>query len=164
MDHTSLGIDFDRIESECARPVVKNEKTAVLNGSARNGNIRDIVDSLVHSGIGIEVISELYTDRFKPVDKILTGKILGSVEAHVLKEVSQTALIILFEDRADLLGDIEVCLTFWIVVVTDKIGKTILECSGAQGRIHRKRRQLAGGLSYRCVCEAEEYRSGGNDS
>ena len=147
VDNTAFGFDFSRVESDVAGPVVKNEQTAVLHRGAGYRNIRDIVDSLVDTGAGVEVITELHTYRFEPCYKVLAREICGAVEAHMLQKVGKTALVVLFENRADFLCYVEIGLSFGIVVMTDKIGEAVGQCARVEGGVERQFRQLlAGGL------------------
>ncbi len=138
VDHTALLVDLLGIESEVVGPVMENEQTGVLNALAGDGNIRDIVDSLVNTGIGVEIGSETHTDCGQPVAELIAGEVGGAVEAHVLQEVGQTTLMILLESRSDILCDVEVGLSLGILIVTDVIGETVGEFAHAHGRIHRK--------------------------
>ncbi len=65
-----------------------------------------------------------------------------AVEAHVFKEVGQTALVVILEDRAHFLGYVKFGLTFGILVVANVIGETIVQLPYAYLRIGIHRGQL----------------------
>ena len=56
---------------------------------------------------------------------------LGAVEAHVLKEMCQSALIILLLNGTDHLRDEKVGMVFGIVVVPDVVGESVVEFADA---------------------------------
>ena len=68
----------------------------------------------------------------------------------------QSALILLFENRSDPLGDVKVGPFFRQVVVPDVIGQTVRQFSDAHRRIDRN------GLVFRCAV-AVHTRSGEHD-
>ena len=47
---------------------------------------------------------------------------LGPVERHVLEEMGQSALVLIFQDRSDVLGDKEIRTVFRLCVVADIVG------------------------------------------
>ena len=69
---------------------------------------------------------------------------LRTVEAHVLKKMGKTSLVVVFENGAHFLGDVEIGLAFWFLVMTDVIGETIFKLSDSHCFVHRNRRHLLG--------------------
>ena len=53
----------------------------------------------------------------------------GSVEAHVLEEVGEALLLVVFENGANALGDVEISLSLGELVVADVIGHAVREPS-----------------------------------
>ena len=104
---------------------MKDEQAGILHAFAFGGHVRDVVDGLVDAGVGVEVLSELHAHAFKPCDEFVAGEVLGAVEAHVLQEVGQTALVVVLKNRAYLLSDVEVGLPFGRFVVTDEVSKSV---------------------------------------
>ena len=115
-----------------------------------NGNIVYVVDSLVYGCVGIEVSTELDSNAFAVLDDAVSGEMLGSVEAHVLKEMCKTSLVIIFKDRAHFLGYVEVCLAFRLGIVPYIVGKAVLEMSDTDSRVNRHRWHLLCGCEYTC--------------
>ena len=138
MDHAALLIDFLAVEQELVGPVVENEQAGVLHTYAGGGNGRDVVYGLVGAGICVEILTEFHTDRLKPGYELVAGEVLGSVEAHMLQEVGETALVVVLKNRSDLLGDEEVCLTFGGLVVADVVVEAVGEHSVAHLRVGRQ--------------------------
>ena len=135
MDHTAFGVDFLGVECKSARPVVENEQAGVLHALAGYGNAGDVVYSLVDRGVGVKVLAELHTYGFQPVDDSFFGEILRTVEAHVLQKVCKTALVVIFEDGTNLLGDVEIGLAFGIFVVADVICQSVVKYTGNNGGV-----------------------------
>ena len=162
MDNAALGVDFRRVEGEVAAPVVENHKARVLNALARHGHLRDVVDCLVEAGVGVEVVAEFHTDAFKPVDNHFSGEVGRAVEAHVLKEVGETALVVFLKDRAYLLGDEEVSLTLGHLVVADEVGQSVVEFACTNQRVKRHRGHLRHPRLLGCYghCAADQQRGG----
>ena len=75
----------------------------------------------------------------KPVEECLAREVLCSVEAHVLKEVGQTVLVVFLLEGSDVGGEIELCPLCRLVIVTDIIGHAVLKLSDLYLRIVRKR-------------------------
>ena len=144
MDHTAFGVDLLSEQEQVVGPVMQDKQAGVLDTFTCHGHIVDVVYSLVSGGVCVQILSEFHTYAFKPVDEILSGKISCAVEAHVLKEVSQTALIIIFKNRAYFLSNVEVSLTFRIVVVADVISKAIRELTYTHFFVNGQRRHLLG--------------------
>ena len=74
----------------------------------------------------------------KPGYELVAGEVLGSVEAHMLQEVGETALVVVLKNRSDLLGDEEVCLTLGGLVVADVVVEAVGEHTVAHLRVGRQ--------------------------
>ncbi len=127
MNHTTFLVDFLGVESKVVGPVVEDKEARVLYALTSHGHVGNVVDSLINTGVGIEVDAKLHTNRFEPVAERRAGIIGCAVETHVFKEVSQTALVVFFENRTDRLGDIEIGLAFGRFIMTDVVGEAIVE-------------------------------------
>ena len=98
MDDTALLVDFLRVKRQPVRPVVQDEQARVDDRLADNRHVRDVVDCLVNRRIGIEIDTKLDTDGLKVGNHVVALEILRPVETHVLKEMGQTALVVLLKD------------------------------------------------------------------
>ena len=137
VNHLAFRIDFLSIEQQTVSPVAKDNQTGVLHTNACCWHLRDVVHRLVDTGIGIDVSAELNAHRFAPLEHIVALEGLGAVEAHVLKEVSQTALVVFFNHRTHLLRNIKLGLSLRIVVVTDVISQSICQFSYTHCSVNR---------------------------
>ena len=137
VDDAALLVDVLTLEKQAVSPVMEDPQAGV--DGARNGNrhVVDVINCFVYGRVCIQVSSELHTDRFQILDQSVAGEMLGAIEAHVLKEVGQTALVFVFEDRSHFLGDIEMSLVFRLFVVTDVIGQTVIQFSDAYLLVYR---------------------------
>ena len=63
---------------------------------------------------------------------------VGTVEGHVLQQVGETALALLFLHRAHLLCDVVVGYFLGIVVVADVVGESVVELTHAHVLILRQ--------------------------
>ena len=62
------------------------------------GNLQ-LVDRLVERGVRVHVRPEPHANRLHEGGDILLGEVAGAVEAHVLDEVREPPLVVIFEDR-----------------------------------------------------------------
>ena len=150
VDDPALVVDVLVGEQQSVGPVVKNPETGV--DGRRNGGHRhivDVVNGLIEAGLGVQVLTEFHTDALAITDNTVAGKVLGAVEAHVLQKMRQTSLVLLFQDGADLLRDVEVGLTFRLLIVADVIGDSVVQFSDSDGRINRDGAHLGKSTEYK---------------
>ena len=96
--HTALAVYLIVFEQDGARPVVQYEEAGVYQSGVGRGYVRYAIYRLVESGVGIDVGAEFYTVVFEIVEHCFPREVLQPVECHVLQEVSQTALVLFFEN------------------------------------------------------------------
>ena len=137
-DHAALGIDLLVQEQQTATPIAHHKQRAVNDAFAIRRYIRKTVNGLVNRGIGIDVSAEINTYRLKIIDDPFAGEMLCSVESHMLQEMRQTVLMILFEDSTYCLRNVELATLFRLLVVTDVIGQTVLQFAVTNIRVHRQ--------------------------
>ena len=82
---------------------MEDQEAGVDEVLIRRRGVHDLVDRLVDGGVGIEVGAKFHTILLQIVDHTLAGEVLATLEGHVLKEVSETALIVLLEYTTDAL-------------------------------------------------------------
>ena len=125
VNDTALFVDFLLLEEQTTRPVGENVE-AGINVVAGDGHVVNVVDGFVGRGVGVEVLAELHTDAFAVLDELpIIGEVLRTVEGHVLEKVGETALIVVFLHRSDLLGDVEIDLSFGFGVVSNVVGQSV---------------------------------------
>ena len=108
-----------------------NKEAGVYDTLAGDGDVVEHILRSFHTGGGVDVAAEFRTDALKVLEHLLAGKVLEAVEAHMLKEVCKTVLIGLFLDCANVGCQIELCPLCGLVVVTDVVGKTVVQFAHA---------------------------------
>ena len=133
---------------------MEDQEAGVDEVLIRRRGVHDLVDRLIDGGVGIEIGAKFYTILLEIVDHALAGEVLATLEGHVLKEVSETALGILLEDATDTLRDVEVGSILGLLVVTDDVGEPVVELAHPHILVDRQRRCLL-----RCILRSTgEYR------
>ncbi len=135
VDHSPLLVYLFRLEQQSVGPVVEDEEAGVERFLARRRHIIYIIYSLLDGGVGVEVVAELHSDGAAVFYHFVVGEVVGAVEAHVLKEVCQSALAVLLLQGAHFLGYIEVGAVLGPVVVTDVVGQSVVELSNPHCRV-----------------------------
>ena len=125
VDNTTLLVYLLLVQSEVATPVVQDEQYAIYSRGACRGNIVDIVHGLVNGGVGIQLLTKLHTYALQIAQQGITGIVLSTVEAHVLKEMGKAALVFLLLHGTYLLCDVEVGLTGSFHILANIVGKTV---------------------------------------
>ncbi len=90
-DYTSLLVDLVGLETHQVSPVLED----LESGGDRLGILGrhlEHINGLIEARVGVDRGSERHPDRFQVVDELLLLEVLGSVERHVLHEVSKTEL------------------------------------------------------------------------
>ena len=126
MDDATLLVNLLGLQEQSVGPVVQNQQTRVDDALARRGYITYIIYRLVDRGIGVKIGAKLHTDGLTPFHDIVTLEVLGTVKAHVLQEVSQSALLVVFLNRAYTLCDVELGTLFGPCVMTDVIRESVV--------------------------------------
>ncbi len=96
VDNATLLVNLFRVEGKTISPVAKDEQTRVESALTSCRYVVDIVNSLVDAGVGIQVATKLHADRLAIADEVVAWEIVCAIEAHMLKEVSQTTLTFFF--------------------------------------------------------------------
>ena len=139
VDDTTLLVNLLGVERQVVAPVMENEQHGVDGGLAGCGYIINVVHRLVDAGVGIELLAKLHAKGLKIANDAILGEVLGTIEAHVLEEMSQTALVVLLLNRTHLLCNVEVCLSLGVLVVTDVVSKPVVKFPDTGVRVDGKR-------------------------
>ena len=134
----ALGIDGFLGERDAVRPVFQNHHAGVDGRLACRGHIGEEVDRLVGGGVCVQVATILHADALQILLQEVVLEVVGTVEGHVLQQVGETALALLFLHRAHLLGDVVVGYFLGIVVVADVVGESVVELTHAHVLILRQ--------------------------
>ena len=157
MDHATLLVDLGILEQDVVAPVVKHEEAGVEDTLTFQGCRPDVVDGLLHTGVGIEVGTEFHADGLAPGHDAqpfaLAGEILRSVEGHVLQEVGESALARLLKYRPYALCDVEVGQSGLLGIVADVVSEPVFQGSFPHCRVLWQRLLCRAG---RGRCEQEE--------
>ena len=131
-----------------------DEDAGINDGRTYKRNVVQHVGRLLHTGLCIDIASEGSSDALKIVEDCLAGEILGSVEAHVLKEMRKSVLVRSFLDGTDIGSKIKLSAVCRLAVLHDVIGHAVLQFSLSDGRIIW---QLLVHLRIRRKCESCEH-------
>ena len=114
---------------------MKYEEARVDDAFPYDRYVVEHVLSLLEACRCVDVSSELGSDALKPLKKGLAREVFRSVEAHVLEEVSETVLVIVFLECSYVSSKVEFSSLCWLIVVADVIGHTVFELAGSYGRV-----------------------------
>ena len=127
MNHATLLVYLLGFQQQAVGPVVQNQQTRVYDTLTGGGHVRDVIHRLVDRGVGIQVASELHTDGLTPFHDVVTLEVLCAVEAHVLQEVGQSALVVVLLNRTHALGNVELGTLFGPCIMTDVISQSVVQ-------------------------------------
>ena len=89
-----------------------------------------------------------------PFNEVVAFEVLAAVEGHVLKEVGQSALVLILLNGTHFLGNVEVGTVLGPVVVADEIGEAVGQLTYSEYGVHRNRRVHLG--EYRCSAKQHQ--------
>ena len=135
-DDATLSVYLLVQKQQAAAPIVHDEQRAIHDTRTISRHIGETIDRLINRGISIDVSTEVHTHRFKIIDDSFAGEMLGTIECHMLQEVRQTVLVILFEDSTNRLRDVELSTLLGLLIMTDIIGQSVFQLAIANLRVH----------------------------
>ena len=95
---------------------MQNKKARVQYGLSVSWHCINIINGIVKTGSGIQVLSEFHTNSFQirnySFSFAVIREIFGTVKSHMFQEVSQTTLILFFLHGTHFLYNVEVSLIF----------------------------------------------------
>ena len=101
---------------------MQDQQAGVDNALAGDRSVHNHIDRFVETGISVEVLTSAHPDALGEFVHAVSREMLGPVERHVLEEMGQSALVLIFQDRSDVLGDKEIRTVFRLCVVADIVG------------------------------------------
>ena len=110
-------------------PVVKDIQTGIQIGRIACRNIVYIIYRTVTGCIGIQVITKLHTYFLAEIHGTVAGKMLGTIETHMLQEMGQTTLVFFFLYRTHLLGNIEKGSILGIFIMLNILSQSVGQSS-----------------------------------
>ena len=114
---------------------MEDEKARVKDALPYYRDVVEHVLCLLEACRSVDVASELSSDALEPVEELLSREVFRTVEAHVLKEVCKTVLVVFLLEGSDVSGKIEFCPLSRLVVVADVIGHAVLKLSCSYCRV-----------------------------
>ena len=113
------------------------------------GRNLQLVDGLVEARVGVDVRAEAHADRLHERDDVLLREVARAVERHVLDEVREPALIVVFEDRAGVDDEPELGAALRLLVRADVVAQAVRQRADGDPRVdgngRRQRRVLRAG-------------------
>ena len=123
-DDATFVFDFILIEEEFRSPAVEDFETHFDEFGIVGGEF-DVVDGLVEGGPSVDAAAEFDTVLLEGADHLIALVVLGTIEGHVLAEVGQTLLVVVFEDRASIGDQAELDTVFGLFVGADVVGHAV---------------------------------------
>ncbi len=137
-DDAALFFDFGRIERDAVGPVAEHADRFVEElGFVRRDLQR--VNGFVEVRVRVQIRAERDAAFFEHVDDRLLRKSLRAVERHVLDEVREPALIVVFEHRARVHREPHLRAMLRFLVRENVIGEPARERALRDARVERKR-------------------------
>ncbi len=144
-------------------PVLQDQERSVDHRRIVGGNLQ-LEHRLVEAGVGVDVGPEAHAGRLQECDHVLFREVAGAVETHVLDEVRQAPLVVVFENRSGVHHQPQLGPALRLVVGAKVVAQAVRQRpdgntgidgdGGGQGNVLRagRDRALGGG-----------YQSGGRD-
>ena len=98
MTPRSLSISSGSKDTACAQSSRISSDRSITRRVV-GGNLQ-LVDGLVEARVGVDVRAEAHAGRLQEGDDVLLREVPRAVEAHVLDEVREPALVVVFENRS----------------------------------------------------------------
>ena len=114
------------IENKRVGPFTENRHGTGQNRGIIRGNFK-LVHSLVEGCVRVHLGTESHTDGFKIVHEIFLRETLRSLECHVLNQMGNAALIIVFKNRSGTHNQTQLNAVLRFVVFHDHPGNTVFK-------------------------------------
>ena len=156
VNHATFLVYLFRVQCQVVGPVVQHQQTRVDDAVAYHRHVGDVVHRLVQRGICIQVLAELHADFLQILPQQVAGEMRRTVKAHVLQEVRQTALVVLFQNGTHVLRNVEIGPLFGQLVMADVIRQSVFQFPDTHVRVGRDRGQLLCKCSRRTSCQKDD--------
>ena len=121
MNNATLLIYLLISQCQAIWPVLKDQQTRVERSLTSCRHVTNTIDSLVDTGVSIQVTTELHTKWTGEFEERRVREMLWAIECHVLKEVCQTTLFVVFLNRTHTLRNVKVGYMLWPFIVKDVV-------------------------------------------
>jgi hypothetical protein len=118
------------------RPVFEDEQRP-LDDRRVVGRDLQLIDGLIEARIGVDVRAEPHAGRLQKRDHILLREVTRAVEAHVLDEVCEPALVVVLENRAGIDDEAELGASLRLLILAEVVAKTVRQRADGDPRIDR---------------------------
>ena len=115
-------------------PVFQDLKT-FLHYLRTIGRNLEHINRFIKAGICIYLRTEFHPNGFQIINKLMFGKMLGSIECHMFGEMRQSLLIRIFQNRTGINHQPKLCPVFRFFVDFNVIPQTITEFAHCHFRI-----------------------------
>jgi len=94
-------------------------------------------DGLVEARVGVDVRAETHAGRLQKCHDVIFRKVTRAVEAHVLDEMRETALVVLFENGSRVDDEPELGSPQRLLVRAQVVAKPVGQRANRNSGIHR---------------------------
>ena len=116
------------------RPVFHDEERPVDDGGIVGGNLQ-LVDRLVEARVGIDMRAEAHARRLQERDDVLLREVSRAVESHVLDEVREPSLIVVFENRSRVDHQPELGAALRLLILADVVAQAVRQRADGDPRV-----------------------------
>ena len=131
-DDSAFVVQCLLLAGDVAGPVVQHHKHGIHERIPHQRHFREVIDGLGPGGEGIHVITETHAFLGQEIEYPLAGIMPGAVEGHMLQEMGQTVLIVLFLESAHIVRDIELRAALGLLVMAEIVAQPVVEPAGAE--------------------------------
>ena len=143
-DHATLEVHFFRIVGYSVGPVAQDPECGLGYLGVVGWNLQP-VRRVIEAGLGVHVRAEDVPDGFQILHYLLLGEALRTVECHVLNEVRQSLLGVLFMDGASLDDQCDLRPVSRLLIVPDVVAQAVGQGAADHQRIEGQRHVRVGG-------------------
>ena len=137
-DHPAFLLNLFVLVLYAERPVAQDSEPLVDRAFLVGWYLQD-VDGLVETRVGVQSRTEPHADRLHVVDQFLLVEVLCAVEGHMLQEMCQSLLIVLFQHRTRFHHEAQLQAVFRFRVLPHVVGKTVLQLTRPRTRVEAQR-------------------------
>ena len=136
-DDPALVVEGLLLAGDVAGPVVQDGQHGIHEGFPHQRHLGKVVDRFGPGRVCVHVVAETHAFLCQEIENALFRIVACSVECHVLEEVGQAVLIVLFLEGAHIVRNVEFGASLGLPVVAKIIAQTVAEPAGAEVRIVR---------------------------
>ena len=134
--HAAFANDLGRIERD-VRGNIGQKLEALVKKSRAIGRNGQNVNRFVEAGARVQVRAKSHTNRLEIFHDIIFREMCGAVKRHVLNEVRQAALILIFQHGTGIDHQPQFHAFFGLGVFADVVAQSVGQCAGLDRGIDR---------------------------